>query len=89
MLSARHFGIDKKEGLLKTFMSNDWMHGVLVNPQVDDKVKAIASIILGSEVLLSSAALMYYQSRNNSSCTIFAMYTLFYSVMCLSNATKN
>ena len=66
MLSARHFGIDKKEGLLKTFMSNDWMHGVLVNPQVDDKVKAITTLILGSEVLLSSAALIYFQSCNVS-----------------------
>lgn len=61
MYSARQFGIDKHEGCLKTFMSNDWMHGVLVNHQLDDKIKTIASLILGSELTISTMALMYYQ----------------------------
>ena len=66
MYSARQFGIDKKEGLFKTFMSNDWMHGVLVNPQVDDKIRGLASLILGSQISISVVSIMYFQSQNVS-----------------------
>ena len=66
MYSARQFGIDKSEGCLKTFMSNDWMHGVLVNPQLDEKIKTIASLIIGSEIVLSAGTLMYHQQQNVS-----------------------
>jgi len=89
MYSARHFGIDKKEGLLKTFMSNDWMHGVLVNHQVDDRIKTLASLILGAQISISAGATLYYQSCNDSALSMFSVYTLMYAVMCLSNATKN
>jgi len=64
--SARQFGIDKKEGLLKTFMSNDWMHGVLVNHQIDDSIKTMASLILGAQITISAIATLYFQSRNVS-----------------------
>ena len=62
MFTARHFGIDKNEGIVKTFMSNDWMHGILVNhPHAsDEKIKAIATFILGGEILISGTALMYF-----------------------------
>ena len=66
MYTARQFGIDRKEGLLKTFMSNDWMHGVLVNYNVDHKVRAIASLILGAEILTTSIALMNFTSQDVS-----------------------
>lgn len=89
MYSARHFGIDKSEGCLKTFLSNDWMHGVLVNHHFDERIKTIATLIIGSQITLSAGALMYHQSQNNSSDTMFAMYTLLYAIMCFSNATKN
>lgn len=70
-------------------MSNDWMHGVLVNHNIDDKIKTIATFIIGSELVISAVALMYYQSWNDTSTTMFAMYSLLYAVMQLSNATKN
>lgn len=89
MYSARQFGIDKNEGCLKTFMSNDWMHGVLVNHQLDEKIKTIATLIIGSELVISATALMYFQSQNDSTSTMSAIYTTLYAVMCLSNATKN
>jgi len=89
MYSARHFGIDKSDGLAKTFMSNDWMHGILVKEPSDEKIKVLASLIIGSEICLSAGSLLYFQANNNSGCTMFALYTLLYSVMCLSNATKN
>jgi len=89
MYSARHFGINKADGLIKTFMSNDWMHGVLVKEPSDDKIKVLASLIIGSEICLSAGSLIYYQANNNSACTMFSVYTLLYSVLCLSNATKN
>lgn len=60
MYSARQFGIDKNEGCFKTFMSNDWMHGVLVNHTHDDKIKAVATFIIGSQLAVSAAAIMYY-----------------------------
>lgn len=66
MYTARQFGIDRKEGLLKTFMSNDWMHGVLVNYQVDHKVRALASLLLGAEILTTSVALMNFTSKDVS-----------------------
>lgn len=66
MYSARHFGIDKSEGCLKTFLSNDWMHGVLVNHHFDERIKTIATLIIGSQILLSAGALMYHQSQNVS-----------------------
>ena len=64
MYSARHFGIDKSDGLAKTFMSNDWMHGIFVKEPSDKKIKVIASLIIGSEICLSAGALIYYQARN-------------------------
>merc|ERR1712238_214417 len=70
-------------------MSNDWMHGVLVKEPSDDKIKVLASLIIGSEICLSAGSLIYYQANNNSACTMFSVYTLLYAVMCLSNATKN
>ena len=66
MYTARHFGIDKNEGIVKTFMSNDWMHGILVNHVGDEKIKTIASLVIGSEILTSATALMYFQSNNVS-----------------------
>ena len=66
MYSARHFGIDKTDGLAKTFMSNDWMHGIFVNEPSDDKIKAIAALIIGSEICLSAGMLIYFQSNNVS-----------------------
>ena len=60
MSTARQFGIERKEGLLKTFMSNDWMHGILVNRVGDEKIKTIASLIIGSEILTSATSLMYF-----------------------------
>lgn len=70
-------------------MSNDWMHGVLVNPQSSDAIKIIAKVLLGSQIIISSISLMYFQTNNNTSYTMFSMYTFLYSIMCLSNATKN
>ena len=66
MYSARHFGIDKSEGLAKTFMSNDWMHGIFVKEPSDEKIKVIASLIIGSEICLSAGTLVYFQSNNVS-----------------------
>jgi len=66
MYTARQFGIDRKEGLLKTFMSNDWMHGVLVNYNVDHKVRSIARLLLGAEILSTSVALVNYTSKDVS-----------------------
>jgi len=70
MYTARQFGIDRKEGLLKTFMSNDWMHGVLVNYNVDHKVRSIARVLLGAEILSTSVALVNYTSKDVSICWI-------------------
>ena len=66
MFTARHFGIDKKEGFVKTFMSNDWMHGILVNHHGDEKIRTIATLIIGSEILISGSSLIYFQSHNVS-----------------------
>ena len=66
MYTARQFGIDRKEGQLKTFMSNDWMHGVLVNYNVDHKVRTIASLLLGAEILSTSVALVNYTAKDVS-----------------------
>jgi len=61
MYTARHFGIDKNEGIVKTFMSNDWMHGIFVNDHAaDQKLKTIATLIIGSEILTSATALLYF-----------------------------
>jgi len=89
MYTARQFGIDRKEGQLKTFMSNDWMHGVLVNYNVDTKVRTIASLILGAEILSTSVALVNYTAKDNKTMTVFSIYVLLYSMICLSNATMN
>ena len=66
MFSARQFGIDTKEGLLKTFMSNDWMHGVLVNHQIDERIKKLALGILMPQLFVSAGTLLYYQRQNVS-----------------------
>ena len=66
MYTARHFGIDKNDGLVKTFMSNDWMHGIFVNAHSDDKIKVLASLIIGSEITVSTGAVMYFQATNVS-----------------------
>ena len=66
MFSARQFGIDTKEGLLKTFMSNDWMHGVLVNDKIDERIRKLALGILMPQLLISASTLLYYQWQNVS-----------------------
>lgn len=70
MYSARQFGIDKNDGLGKTLMSNDWMHGIFVNPIHDQKIKMIATLIVGSQLVISGIALMYFQNSNVSTLII-------------------
>ena len=68
---ARKFGIDKREGLLVTFFTNDWMHCIFENPASGQNLKKLASCIIAAEMTLATIALMYYQSSEVSITVIF------------------
>jgi len=65
------------------------MHGVFQNPFASDKQRTIAMILIGSQILVSSVGVMYSQAMNETGLAMGIFYCLLFSVMMLSNATKN
>jgi len=88
-MHAKSFNINKKEGFLQTFFSKDWVHSIFVNQYAERMSQKIALYLIGAQIFMSIATTLYFQGIQNYTLTIAALYSLLYSVMSLSNATKN
>ena len=74
----RNFGIELNEGLAKAIFTNDWMHSILVRERAPSNYRCLAVVLIGAEILVSSAALFYNQAHDVSG-------TLPLVIFCLAN----
>lgn len=63
---GRGSGIDRSQGLMNNFFSNDWLHGVLVENDRLKHLRNTALIFLGFEIVGSAGVLYHTQSQNVS-----------------------
>ena len=59
MLMKRNFGIELNESLAKAIFTNDWMHSILAKDNAPSAYKNLAKVLIGSQIVVSSAALFY------------------------------
>jgi hypothetical protein len=86
---AKQFNIDKNKGRLHAYFRSDWMHSIFENKNADPGYQQKAQVVLFSEISASVVSMLYFQAQQNSTYTVASLYCLLYSVMSLSNATKN
>ena len=65
---AKQFGIDKSEGIVKTFFSNDWIHSIFINQYASKTSQKIAQALITSQITFSAIALAYFQG--SEVCTV-------------------
>lgn len=52
-------GKDKKEGFWQTFFTNDWQHSIFVNNFASNTLVRRARTLIGGEIAVSGAAVLY------------------------------
>ena len=67
MINAKAHGIQRREGLLRTFFNNDWTHSILANQFAPEGSRNTAMLLIGGEVLASVAMVAWFQGSDVSS----------------------
>lgn len=88
MFKKRQFGIKRNEGFLSTLFQNDWLHSILVNKHVPGEYRDVAKVLIAGQVFSATAA-VYNAGQMNTVASTSSVVALVYSLMSLSNATKN
>jgi len=69
---------------------NDWMHTIFENDHCPSYLKRRAQNLIGAQIVLSVYGLIHFGSvKSETIATLSCIFGLLFSVMSLSNATKN